>query len=199
MKFDVLLFDPAWAFDNKVTGGSLKSGASQKYPTMPLPDVHRLAVPAIAHPNACLFLWVPTALKFSHGLTTLHAWGFDYKTTIYWEKERNSMGFWFANRVEELLVAFNRNASVEPFRSMLPNFIHCPPGEHSEKPEAFRKLIEDATGKISRRRCVEGFARRAAPGWTAMGHKVTGRDIRDDIRLLAGSEDVSTWPTIATA
>lgn len=181
MKFEVFYVDPPWSFTNKRTGGSMKSGSVQKYPTMPLEAIKRLPVQALAAPNAVLFLWVPTALKFSHGAACLHSWGFDYVTTVYWDKQRQGMGFWFRNYVEELLVAKMNRA---PFRCQLPNIIHQPPGEHSSKPDAFRQLIETATGSISSRKNLELFARKTAPGWTTIGQSVTGNDIGVDIREL---------------
>ena len=186
MPFEVIYADPPWKFGNERTGGSLKSGAGQKYQVLDLPVIQRLAVPAVTARNAVLFLWVPTALKFSHGGTVMAAWGFEYITTVYWEKTgRRGMGFWFRNQVEELLVAQRRGGYVEPFRCQLPNIVHHPPGQHSEKPEAFRQLIETATGKISRRRNLELFGRRQVPGWTVIGDQVTGQDIRTDLRRLA--------------
>lgn len=184
MLFDVHYYDPPWAFDNMKTGGNFQSGAAQKYPVMDLPAIQQLPVAGTATPNAALFLWVPTRLKFSHGLTTALAWGFpSYQTTIYWQKTRLGMGYWFRNQVEELLV-FTKG-DVAPFKCQLPNFLSLPAGEHSAKPEEFRKLIETATGQISRRHCLEGFARRTVPGWTGIGDQVTGRHVRTDLKRLA--------------
>jgi site-specific DNA-methyltransferase (adenine-specific) len=186
MNFEVVYVDPPWSFRNTNTGGSLKSGAAQKYPVMDLGAITRLAVPALAAPSSVLALWVPSSLKFSHGLEVIRAWDFEYITTVYWEKTgRLGMGFWFRNQVEELLICKRRRGYVEPFRCRVPNIIHAPAEEHSAKPEAFRQLLEKATGKISRRRNVELFARRAVPGWTCLGQQVTGRDIRDDLKRLA--------------
>lgn len=196
MKFDVAYIDNPWEFNNKKTGGSFKSGAAQKYPVMKLHEICDLAVPAILAPSAAVFMWVPTTLKFSHAGPVMNAWGLDYITTVYWDKQKNGIGYWFRNTVEELLICQRRGGSLEPFRCQSLNMLHLPdeddghviherPGEHSTKPEAFRKLIEEATGKISRRSCVEFFAKKTTPGWTAIGNRVTGRDIREDIRLLA--------------
>jgi N6-adenosine-specific RNA methylase IME4 len=195
MKFDVVYADPAWEFRNQKTGGSHKSGARQKYDVMKLGAICGLPVGAISHPGTVLFLWTPTTMKFSHAPAVAQAWGFpNYITTIYWNKERKGMGFYFRNCVEELLVFGTSKGSVTPFGCQRTNLITCPPGEHSEKPEEFRKLIEDATGKISRRQCVELFARKKVPGWTPVGNQVTGRDIRDDLRLLAAGDDGMAWP-----
>lgn len=187
MTFDVVYIDPPWAFNQVKTGGTFTSGAAQKYPTMSLADICQLPIPAICEPTTALFLWVPTTLKFSHAARVLDAWAFDYITTVYWNKTRLGMGYWFRNQVEELLVCQRRGGSLEPFRCQLPNIISLPPGEHSTKPEEFRRLIEQATGKISRRQCVELFARKQVPGWTGLGNVTTGRDIRDDIRRIAAA------------
>ena len=186
----MLYFDNPWKFTNEKTGGSHKSGASQKYPCMDLGAIQALPVGSVTAHNAALFLWVPTRLKFSHGLTTAHAWGFpNYETTIYWEKQyvggRMGMGFWLRNMVEELLV-FTRG-DVAPFGSQMPNIIHSPALEHSEKPEEFRRLVESVTGKFSKRHCLEGFARVKAIGWEGIGNQVTGRDVREDLRRLAAA------------
>ena len=179
MKFDVVYGDPAWKFRNEKTGGNHKSGASQKYPCMELSEICALPIPSVTHTGSVLFLWVPTTMKYSHAPAVAAAWGFrNYITTVYWDKQRLGMGFYFRNCVEELLVWGAEKSSVKPFGCQKRNLITCPPGEHSEKPEAFRLLIEDATKQISRRHCVELFARKKVPGWTPVGNQVTGRDIR---------------------
>lgn len=179
----VILADPPWSFDNKRTGGSLKSGADAQYATMPLYTLQRLPVPAVTAADAALFLWVPSALKFSHGGPVMAAWGFRYVGTVYWNKARLGMGFWFRGQVEELL--FGVRGDVKPFRCQLPNLITAPAGKHSDKPAAFHRLIEAATGDPVYSRNLELFGRRKVPGWTVTGLEVTGRDVRDDLRLLA--------------
>ena len=207
MRFDIVYADPAWKFRNEKTGGSHQSGSAQKYPVMDLKQIADLPVPAITHPGSLLFLWVPTTMKFTHAPTVALSWGFrHYITTIYWDKQRSGMGFYYRNVMEELLVfsaesvieellVFSVSAgSVAPFGCQRQNRIACPPMEHSEKPEEFRRLIEESTGKISSRRCVELFARRKVPGWTPVGNQVTGRHIKEDIRRLAAGEPGMAWP-----
>lgn len=184
--FQVLYVDPPWSFNNQRTGGNLKSGAVQKYETMELLDIHKLPIHSVLSPSSVLFLWVPTTLKFSHGWTTMQAWGFRYVTTVYWDKQRLGMGFWFRNQVEELLVGVR--GDVRPFRCQVPNIIHHPVGEHSEKPKAFRSLIEQATGAPAWNRNLELFARRKAVGWTSSGNAITGQHVLADLRMLAGGD-----------
>lgn len=194
--FEIIYADPPWAFSDQKTGGGFVSGASQKYPVMPLSAIQQLPVQAICRANAVLFLWVPTSMKFSHGATVMNNWGFEYKTTIYWEKirkgRRMGMGRWFRNEVEELLVGVH--GSVKPFGCQLPNIVHAPVEEHSAKPDAFYRLIESATGTALKSRNVEMFARKKEPGWTGIGNQVTGRTIQADLLHLARtSADPGTW------
>ena len=198
MQFQVVYADPPWKFTNQKTGGSHTSGAAQKYPTMDLGAIQALPVGPIATSRAVLALWVPTRLKFSHGYPTAIAWGFpDYQTTAYWDKQRLGLGFWLRNMVEELL--FFTRGDVAPFRCQDGNIKGIPPGEHSEKPDEFRRLVENATRQFNRRRCVELFARKAVSGWTSAGRGVTGRDIRDDLRRLyaADVDRIADWPNVA--
>lgn len=184
----VLLADPPWSFDNKRTGGSLKSGADAQYATMSLDEIRDLPIPAITAADAVCFLWVPSSLKFSHGGPTMARWGFRYVGTVYWNKARLGMGFWFRGQVEELL--FGVCGDFKPFRCQLPNLITAPAGKHSEKPAAFHRLIESATGEPLYSRNLELFGRAKVPGWTVTGLELTGRDVRDDLRILAAGGKV---------
>ena len=96
--YDVILADPPWAYRNKRTGGSMISGASQKYPTMSVEEICALPIGEIAARDSVLFLWVTTPMM-EEGLQVMRAWRFKYKTKIYWRKIMSlGMGFWFNSR-----------------------------------------------------------------------------------------------------
>ena len=42
MKFNVLVIDPPWQYRKRETGGSLKSGAAQKYNTLTIKQLEEL-------------------------------------------------------------------------------------------------------------------------------------------------------------
>lgn len=161
---DVFYIDPAWQYSNVKTGGSHKSGAGQKYPTMPLLDISRLPVKELANPKGSVcFLWatVPLGADPYH---VLDAWGFEYKTEWFWRKVgRKGTGYWTRGAVEKLLIGVR--GKVPAWRSNLDNDIEAgedeneiaiKPGGHSQKPEAVIRRIELLTMGANRR--VELFA-----------------------------------------
>ncbi len=56
-KFNVIYADPAWSFNSKKSGGSMKSGASQKYDVMTIEDLKNLPVQDLAADNCLLVMW----------------------------------------------------------------------------------------------------------------------------------------------
>jgi len=169
-KYNIIYPDPPWSYDNKKTGGSHKSGAAQKYPTMTTKEIAKLPVPEISHKDSVLFLWA-TVPMLPEALHVMKSWGYKYKTKITWHKAgRLGLGYWFRGEVEELL--FGVKGKVKAFRSSLPNFIETPVLRHSEKPEEFRQLIERATISMPDRRMIELFARKKVPNWDAWGNEI---------------------------
>ena len=177
-KYQIIYADPPWRYQNKRTGGSMKSGAENKYPTMGIDDIRSLPVSTIADKNACLFLWATTPL-LPDCLSVLEAWGFEYKTAIYWRKIMSlGMGFWFRGQVELCLLGVR--GKVKPFRIQKPNFLQSKVLRHSEKPTEIRQLIE-STGLTPR---LELFARQKVEGWDSIGFDIDGCDIRESLDKL---------------
>jgi N6-adenosine-specific RNA methylase IME4 len=169
-KYQVTVADPPWQYKNKKTGGSMKSGSAAKYPTMPLNEICDLPVPDICERDAILFLWGTTPLP-RHSLEVMDAWGFRFKTKIYWVKPRLGMGFWFRGAVEECLVG--TRGKVKAFRSSKPNVIFAAAREHSKKPEEFFGLIEPELTRFDLSSKIELFARGRRSGWDAWGNEVS--------------------------
>lgn len=163
---DVFYIDPAWLYRNIKTGGSHKSGAAQKYPTMPTSAIAMLPIKELASPKGSVcFLWatVPLGAEPYH---VMHAWGFEYKTEWFWHKVgKKGTGYWTRGAVEKLLIGVR--GKVPAWRSSLDNWIETSdpseveivtskPEGHSQKPEAVVRRIEELTMGAGRR--VELFA-----------------------------------------
>lgn len=144
----------------------MKSGASAKYPTMSIDKICGLPIRDIADKDCALFLWVTTPI-LSWGFDVMKAWGFNYKTAIYWRKINSlGMGYWFRGQVEVCLLGVR--GKVKAFRMQRCNVIESKVGKHSEKPQEMRDIIEQ-TGLSPR---IELFARKHAQGWDVWGNEV---------------------------
>jgi N6-adenosine-specific RNA methylase IME4 len=182
--YKVIYADPPWSYRNKRTGGSMLSGAASKYPVMDIEDIKNLSVSSISDNDCALFLWATTPL-LPEAFDVLSAWGFKYKTAIYWRKIMSlGMGYWFRGQVEVCLLGIR--GDIKAFRIQKPNFIQSKALQHSEKPVELRQLIE-ATGLSPR---LELFATRKADGWDGLGNVINGEDIRISLaRIGAESHD----------
>lgn len=85
-KFDIIVADPPWLFQDSLKMSDVKRGADANYNTMSILDIKQLPVNAFADPSgALLALWVPSSL-LQEGLDTMKAWGFVHKQTYVWVK-----------------------------------------------------------------------------------------------------------------
>jgi len=165
-KYKLLYGDPPWQYANVTTGRNNASGAASKYKTIPLEDICALPVQDIVDRDAALFLWITTPL-LPDGFEVMDAWGFQYKTAIYWRKVRShGLGNWFRGQVEVLLVGVR--GKLKPFHCQKANFIQTKVGRHSQKPREIYGLLEslDLNPKI------ELFARERRQRWDAAGDEL---------------------------
>jgi len=185
--YNVIYCDPPWSYNNKNTGGSLKSGASQKYPTMSLDDICKLGsmgnfgIQKITESNALLFLWVTNSMILSHTPKVLESWGFTYRNIFIWKKKSFGLGYWFRNCTENLIIASKGN--VKPFRYQKRNFLETKGLRHSQKPEEVRTMIDEIAAKTfgARAKKLEMFARVQTSGWDSWGLEIDGKTIDQKI------------------
>jgi len=169
-KYKTIVADPPWQYNNKKTGGSMQSGATQNYSTLTLDQICHLPVREITEKDAVLFLWCTTPLA-DYAFEVIDAWGFKYKTKLYWRKIMSlGMGFWFRGQVEECLVCTKGN--VKAFRSQSPNIFQSKVREHSRKPEELFNLIDPIIERDGLTPKIELFARYRRDGWDCWGNEV---------------------------
>lgn len=167
-RYNVIYADPAWSYRNKKTGGSHKSGAGQLYTVMKPKEIELLPVPATK--DSVCFMWTTTPMMHE-ALHVMAAWGYRYIGMVTWEKTgRLGLGYWLRVNTEHML--YGVRGKVPCWRSSVKNIIRAPVGKHSEKPEAFRKLIEKLTQTMPDRAMLEMFARKHTPGWDCWGNEV---------------------------
>jgi N6-adenosine-specific RNA methylase IME4 len=168
--YKIILADPPWKYRNVRTGGSMRSGAAQKYSTMTLDEIKQTPVKDITDKNCCLFLWATVPMIFEAG-EVMKEWGFTYKTALFWRKIMSlGMGYWFRGQVEICL--FGIKGKVKAFRCQRANIIQTKVGKHSEKPTEVYELIEGIAQTYNLNPKVELFARIPRNGWDAWGDEL---------------------------
>ena len=168
-KYNVIYADPPWSYNNKKTGGSMHSGASQKYSVLSLKEISDI-INEFSDTDALLYMWCVVPM-LPEALEVLKLAGFKYKTMLTWHKQRYGLGFWYRVETEHLIVAVK--GKIKPLRTNLVNFYSSKPAGHSVKPDYFSALIEESTKSIPNRKMVELFARKERNGWDCFGNQIS--------------------------
>lgn len=174
-KFNVIYADPAWSFNSKKSGGSMKSGASQKYDVMTIEDLKALPVQDLADDNCLLVMWWVGAMP-QDAIDLVHAWGFKLKNMngFVWNKRTKKdlpffgMGYYSRAGSEAAIIATKGKPDIKS-RSVRA-VVTAPVGRHSEKPNEFRKRINELMGEECPK--IELFARSKHEGWSCWGNEV---------------------------
>jgi len=158
-------------------GGKIKRGADKHYKLMSTEQIANLPIKNIIDDNCHLYLWV-TNNFLGDGLKVMETWGFKYKTTITWVKDRIGLGQYFRGQTEHCLFGVKGCLPykvVEGKRQQGKTFFEAPKTRHSSKPEEMRMMIE----KVSYAPYIELFARNKTDNWF-----VWGDEVESDINLI---------------
>ena len=128
-----------------------------------------LPVPAHSREDAVLFAWVTSPLLYQEPgpREVFKAWGFTYKTSLVWDKVVHNFGNYVSVR-HELLLICTRGSCLPDRPVPMPDSVQTVrrEGEHSEKPEDFRRLIESLYDGPY----LELFGRKRVEGWDVFGN-----------------------------
>ncbi len=169
-KYSVIYADPPWQY----TSGDQHTDTTQDtvigthYQSMTIPELCELPIEELAADNAVLFLWVTSPL-LDESFDIISAWGFEYKTSIVWDKVKHNVGNYVSVRHELLLICTRGSftPTMEPLK-LVDSVQVIERTEHSRKPEEFRAIIETL---YPGEKYIELFARARAHGWETWGHE----------------------------
>lgn len=150
MSYDVIYADPPWRYAGTASNSRR---VENQYPTMSVDEICALDVPSAE--NSVLYLWA-TAPLLVEALQVMDAWGFKYKTSAVWDKEKIGMGYWFRVQHELLLVGVKGQVSPPEQSQRVSSVFREPRGLHSKKPDGVRALISQWFPKAKR---LEMFGR----------------------------------------
>jgi N6-adenosine-specific RNA methylase IME4 len=132
------------------------------YPEMSQEELKQLQIPSAD--NSVLFLW--TTHKFIwDAKELLDSWGYTYRATIVWDKEKIGMGDLFRMQCEFCLVGIKGKPLFDNNHTWR-DIIREPRREHSRKPEAFYDMVNSLC--VGRK--LDYFSREGRKGWEVFGN-----------------------------
>ena len=133
--YRVAVIDVPWPYEARDEDPS--HGGVRPYLTESIEKVSSLAVGSIMCEDAIVWLWV---VNFVFHLPLLHAWGFEAKTLVTWNKDRFGNGDWLRSQTEHAVMAVRGKPTVT--LSNQSTRLDAPWRGHSVKPPEFYDLVE---------------------------------------------------------
>jgi N6-adenosine-specific RNA methylase IME4 len=186
MRFKTIVADPPWLYKTPgQIGKTLEhrpnrdatfasragAGSAVRYGAMDISALCALVPPS--ETDAHLYLWFTNTFAVeAHSIAK--AWGFRPMTILTWTKVKADgrtpsmkMGYYFRGATEHVLFAVKGSLRLQTARA-IPSAFLAPRLPHSEKPNSFYDLVEEASAPPY----LEMFARKTRLGWTSWGDEV---------------------------
>ncbi len=164
--FGTIYCDPPWRYGNQGTTGSTSTTEHKYAGTMSIAEICAMPIGQLASEKCHLHLWTTNAFLFECP-RIFEAWGFEFKSTFVWVKDKMGIGNYWRNSHEILLLAIKGGQTAishsEVSWSMLPR------GDHSSKPDRIREKVE----RLSPGPRLELFGRSPVEGWCVMGNQIS--------------------------
>jgi len=180
-QFGTIYADPPWPYDEKQN-----ARRRLQYDRMTLDEILSMPVADAVHPDGHLWLWTTTT-HLELAFQVIRAWGFTYKATAVWRKQRLGTGWWLRNRHEFLMIAA-RSTKLRHNPGSFTSEIKGKQGKHSQKPdETVLPMIE----ALSPGPYLELFSRRPdqREGWTTLGVDGVPTEAYNAPQKLIGAPD----------
>ena len=208
--YRIILADPPWKYNERKNPKAKFGQGVGCYSAgvMSVDDLCSLgdAVKAVSALDAYLFQWIclpdtgkKTGNGMANGLKVMEAWGFRYVSPAFvWVKTnadgsfRKGVGNYVPSNTEMVLLGV-RGRPWHSKKGWKPNQIISSPlvrgvdGKiiHSRKPVQLYENIEQwLTPQIGNGKMLELFATEKREGWTSLGHEISGKDIREELKEL---------------
>lgn len=160
-EYNVIVIDPPWNYGTEYDPQTRRVGSP--YPEIPTENLElsKYVKPA----NDCV-LWLWTTHRFlPDALKLVGEWGFDYKLTLVWNKERMGIGSWLRCQVEFCLLGIKGSPQWRLTNER--DFIQEARREHSRKPESFYLMVKKLCGG----KMADIFSREKHDGFDPYGNE----------------------------
>jgi N6-adenosine-specific RNA methylase IME4 len=142
-------------------------GSTLPYEAIEFDELKNLPIAELAAERCHIHLWTLPNPYHRMAYEIIEHWGFRVVSEFVWCKTQIGRGHYWRMSHEILLTAVRRND--DRFDDLgLRSWVEAPRGQHSEKPEIVREMIERASPGPR----LEVFARKFVPGWYVWGHEI---------------------------
>lgn len=157
--YDVISIDPPWPYGRAYDPDG--SRVSNPYPEMSIEQIKAVELPV--KEDSIIWLWTTHAF-LKDAFDIMEHWGFDYKATLVWNKEKMGLGSWLRMQCEFCIIGIKG----KPFyhNTTERDIISEPRREHSRKPDNFFTLVE----RVCAGKKLEYFSREKREGWDVFGN-----------------------------
>ena len=177
-KYKVILCDVPYKYDYELEG-------APSYPTLDEKEIIQLndkqgrPITDVFANDAIIFFWAPMP-KLEEAFRIIHAWGFTYKTSIVWSKEKEGIsqqgtGHYVIATCEMILIATRGKPSVPIPKNRPLGILKAPRTKlHSQKPDMLRHWIEKM---YPNEKYLELFARDTVANWIPWGNQLDVQEL----------------------
>ena len=160
-EYDVLVVDPPWEYNRTYDPDG--SRIANPYPSMSLDEIKNINLPSSK--NSVLWLWSTHAYLYE-AKDILEHWGFEYKATLVWNKDKMGMGNWLRMQCEFCLLGIKGKPIYN--NTKYRDIITEKGREHSRKPDCFYDMVND----ICLGSKLDYFSREQRSGWYNYGNEI---------------------------
>ena len=168
-KYRVIYADPPWDYGEHAQHGKKeqKTTLASHYASMSDEELCSLPINDLTLNDAVLFIWVTSPL-LERVFKIISAWGFQYKTSMIWDKVKHNVGYYVSVRHEFLLIC-TKGSCLPKSKKLFDSVQTIERSDiHSEKPMKFYQIIEEMYSPPY----IELFARKERKGWKSWGNAI---------------------------
>lgn len=158
-KYGLVVIDPPWKYGTEFNDETRR--VASPYGELSQEELKKIEIPSA---NDCA-LWLWTTHRFLwDAKELLDYWGFEYKLTLAWDKQKMGMGAWLRCQTEFCLLGIKGKPewNLTNERDILSEARR----EHSRKPDSFYKMIK----KLTPTKGLDMFGREARQSWDIWGN-----------------------------
>ena len=157
-EYDVIVIDPPWPYGTEYNEETRR--VASPYPEMSLEQIKGIRLPTFD--NCVLWLWT-THRFIKDAFDILEGWGFEYKLTLVWDKQKLGMGDWLRCQSEFCLLGIKGKPAWNLTNER--DLISEARREHSRKPDGFYNIVKSLT----KGRRLDYFSREERGGFVSYG------------------------------